>query len=113
MHPAFLRNYLFVSADYMLVKVNFNDIQYIQGLKDYVKIVLTDKQKPILSRTSLKAIEAQLPSELFYRIHKSYLINVNYISHIRRGKVMSDTIELPLSDNYRVTINKMIGREIE
>jgi len=105
--------YFFVSSDYMLVKVNFNDIQYIQGLKDYVKIVLNNNQKPILSRTSLKAIEKQLPPSLFYRIHKSYLINVDYISHIRRGKVVGVNVELPLSDNYRLTINKMIGRELE
>ncbi|MDB5002818.1 MAG: yehT 6 [Mucilaginibacter sp.] len=109
----FYKNYLFVSSDYILIKVNFSDIQYIQGLKDYVKIVLNDNQKPILSRTSLKAIELQLPPEQFYRIHKSYLINVDYISHIRRGKVLSADIELPLSDNYRLSINKMIGREIE
>jgi two-component system LytT family response regulator len=109
----FYKNYLFVSSDYVLIKINFSDIQYIQGLKDYVKIVLTDNQKPILSRTRLKAIELQLPPEQFYRIHKSYLINVDYISHIRRGKVLSADIELPLSDNYRLSINKMIGREIE
>jgi len=107
------KTYFFVSSDYMLVKVNFNDIQYIQGLKDYVKIVLNENQKPILSRTSLKAIEQQLPPSLFYRIHKSYLINVDYISHIRRGKVVGANVELPLSDNYRLTINKMIGREVE
>jgi DNA-binding LytR/AlgR family response regulator len=109
----FQKSYLFVPSDYTLVKVNFCDIQYVQGLKDYVKIVLKDNQKPILSRTSMKAIELQLPADMFYRIHKSYLINVNYISHIRRGKVISADVELPLSDNYRLSINKMIGREIE
>jgi DNA-binding LytR/AlgR family response regulator len=110
---ALQKTYLFVSSDYMLIKVNFSEIKYIQGLKDYVKIILNNNQKPILSRISLKAIEMQLPAELFYRIHKSYLINVNYISYIRRGKVISADIELPLSDNYRLSINKMIGREIE
>lgn len=111
--PLFQKNYLFVQSNYMLVKLLFNDIQYIQGLKDYVKIVLMGNQKPILSRISLKAIETQLPSQLFFRIHKSYLININHITHIRRGKIMSADVELPLSDNYRVTINKMIGNEIE
>ncbi|MCC8426347.1 LytTR family DNA-binding domain-containing protein [Mucilaginibacter sp. UR6-11] len=112
--PAMLqKEYLFVQSDYMLVKINFTDIKYVQGLKDYVRIVLTGDQKPILSRISLKAIEAQLPSQLFFRVHKSYLININYITHIRRGKIISADFELPLSDNYRLTINKMIGREIE
>jgi len=107
------KKYFFVHADYTLVKISFDDIEYIEGLKDYVKINLANKPKAVLSRTSIKAIELQLPSELFYRVHKSYIINVDYVTQIRRGKVKIVDTELPLSDSYRDMIHKMIGKGIE
>jgi len=107
------KKYFFVHADYTLVKISFDEIEYIEGLKDYVKINLANKPKAVLSRTSIKAIELQLPSELFYRVHKSYIINVDYVTQIRRGKVKIVDTELPLSDSYRDMIHKMIGKGIE
>jgi two-component system LytT family response regulator len=106
------KKYLFIHADYNLIKISFNDIEYIEGLKDYVKINLTSQPKPVVSRTSIKALELQLPSEIFYRVHKSYIINVDYVIQIRRGKVKTINSELPLSDNYRDMIHKMIGKNI-
>ena len=105
------KKYFFINADYTLVKIIFNDIEYIEGLKDYVKINLAGQQKAVLSRTSIKALELQLPSELFYRVHKSYIINVDYVTQIRRGKIKTLHSELPLSDNYRDRIHKMIGKD--
>jgi len=107
------KKYFFVHAEYTLLKISFDDIEYIEGLKDYVKINLANKPKPVLSRTSIKAIELQLPSGLFYRVHKSYIINVDYVTQIRRGKVKIVDTELPLSDNYRDMIHKMIGKGVE
>ncbi len=95
-----------------LIKIKFIDIEYIEGLKDYVKINLVDQSKPIISRSTIKAIEAQLPTEIFFRVHKSYIINVEFVTQIRRGKIKTINAELPLSDNYRNEINKMIGKAI-
>ena len=105
--------YFFIHAEYNLIKVSFNDIEYIEGLKDYVKINLVNQAKPIVSRNSIKSLELQLPSELFYRVHKSFMVNVDYVQQIRRGKIKMPNAELPLSDNYRDMINKMIGKEVE
>jgi two-component system LytT family response regulator len=95
------------------VKIIFNDIEYIEGLKDYVKINLADQSRPVISRSSIKALEPQLPHGTFYRVHKSYIINVDYVEQIRRGKIKTRNAELPLSDNYRDEINKMIGKAID
>jgi len=50
--------------------------------------------------------------EMYYRIHKSYIVNIDYVQQIRRGKIKTVNAELPLSDNYRDVIHKMIGKEI-
>jgi len=106
------RKHLFVHSEYNLVKLSLHTIEYIEGLKDYVKIYITGREKPLLSRTTIKALEQQLPSEQFFRVHKSYVINVDYVTRIQRGRVKTLNYELPLSDNYREMINRMIGRPL-
>ena len=108
-----IKNHFFINAEYNLLKINFNDIEYIEGLKDYVKINLADQSRPVISRGSIKALEQRLPASVFYRVHKSYIINVDYVLQIRRGKIKTRNAELPLSDNYRDMINRMIGKVIE
>ncbi|ASU35857.1 Transcriptional regulatory protein YehT [Mucilaginibacter xinganensis] len=107
------KDHFFLYADYNLVKISFKDIEYVEGLKDYVKINLANQPKPLISRTSIKTLELQLPASHFYRIHRSYLINVDYVMHIRRGKIKTANAELPLSDKYRDMIHKMTSRELE
>eukprot|EP01037_Dinobryon_pediforme_P007138 gene7138-7206_t len=82
-----VRKHLFVHSEYNLIKINIADIEHIEGLKDYVKIFLINQPKPVISRTSIKSLELQLPAELFFRIHKSYLINIDHVMQIRRGKI--------------------------
>ena len=106
------RNYLFVYSDYNLIKINLDKIEFVEGLKDYVKIHLTGAEKPLLTRMSIKTLEAQLPPERFYRVHKSYIINVDYVQHIRRGKIKTLTSELPLSDAYRDMVDRMTGKAL-
>lgn len=107
------KSYFFIHADYSLVKISFKDIEYVESLKDYVKINLVNQLKPVISRTSIKMLEIQLPPLQFYRVHKSYLINVDHVVNIRRGKIKTLNAELPLSDKYRDMIHKMTSGELE
>jgi len=106
------KRHLFLYADYTLVKVNFDEIEYIEGLKDYVKVHIAGREKAILSRSSIKALEQQLPSGQFYRVHRSYIVNVDFVTHIRRGRLKTAGADLPLSDTYRETIGLMTGRAL-
>ncbi len=107
------KNHFFIHADYNLVKINFSDVEYVEGLKDYVKVNLVNQAKPILSRISIKSLQLQLPSGQFYRVHKSYIINIDHVLYIRRGKIITTNAELPLSDNYRDVIHKMTSDKTE
>lgn len=104
------KKHLFLYADYTLVKINLDEIEYIEGLKDYVKVHIAGREKAILSRSSIKGVEQQLPSDQFYRVHRSYIVNVNFVTYIRRGKLKTAGVELPLSDTYREIIGQMTGR---
>ena len=102
--------YFFVNVDYSLVKIITADIVYIEGLKDYIKIHLKSSQRPIVTRMPMKTIEDQLPSDGFLRIHKSYIVSIAFITAVRKSSVYIDTLELPVSDNYRDSIAALTGK---
>jgi two-component system LytT family response regulator len=101
--------YLFVNAEYGLVKIVFSEIRMIEGLKDYLKIHLGDT-KPQIIRMSLKFIEEKLPPGKFFRIHKSYIISLSHVTAIRRNSVFLGDLELPLSDLYKDDLMREIGQ---
>jgi DNA-binding LytR/AlgR family response regulator len=101
--------YFFVNAEYGLVKIVFSEIRMIEGLKDYLKIHLGET-KPQIIRMSLKSIEEKLPPGKFFRIHKSYIISLSYITAIRRNSVFLGELELPLSDLYKDNLLREIGQ---
>lgn len=93
--------YIFVKSDYKLVRVNFADILYIEGLKDYVKIYTTAAPRPILSLSSMRNLEETLPSNDFLRIHRSFIVNMKKVQVIERGQIVFGEKHLPVSDSYK------------
>lgn len=105
-----VQDFFFVNVEYSLVKVLKPDIVYVEGLKDYLKIHLKSSPKPIVTRMSMKAIEEELASSQFIRIHKSYIVSLIAVTSIRKSTVHLGSLELPLSENYREAFFKRIGR---
>ncbi|HEY8916476.1 MAG TPA: LytTR family DNA-binding domain-containing protein [Chitinophaga sp.] len=101
--------YLFVFAEYSLMKVDLQDILYIEALKDYVKIFLLSTDKPIVTKLSMKAMEERLPAAAFMRIHKSFIVALNKISFIRKHIVKVGAKEVPLGDSYRDALYSITG----
>ena len=104
--------YFFLNVDYGQVKVMFEDIVWIEGLGDYIKINLKSTKKALIIRTSLKAIELQLAPNKFIRIHKSYLVAVAEITAIRKNSIFIKEMELPVGETFRDTIDKLIRKEL-
>jgi two-component system LytT family response regulator len=102
--------YFFVNAEYRQVKVMYRDITYIEGLKDYIKINLLAPAKPVLVRMSMKAIEEELPSTQFLRIHKSYIISIHSITSVRKSSVFIEQLELPVGETYQGVIEQLTKR---
>ncbi|MEO8852166.1 MAG: response regulator transcription factor [Ginsengibacter sp.] len=107
--PSIIPEYIFVNADYKLVKITLADIIYIEGLKDYIKIHLKSTPNPVVTRMPVKTIEEQLPENRFIRIHKSYIVSISFISSIRKSSVYIDSLELPLGDTYRDAVSALTG----
>jgi len=100
--------YIFVKADYKLVKINVDDILYVEGLKDYIKIFT--RQRLILTLMSMTAIEEKLPAEGFFRLHRSYIISLGKIDSISRHRVIIGEKFIPISLPYRDKFYLIIGK---
>ncbi|PVD52436.1 DNA-binding response regulator [Terrimonas sp.] len=102
-------DYIFVNADYSLIKIVLSDITWIEGLKDYLKINLHSTNKPFIVRMGMKNIEDMLPAAQFIRIHRSYIISKKYITAVRKNSIFLGQIELPISSNYRDAVSAITG----
>jgi DNA-binding LytR/AlgR family response regulator len=105
-------DFLFVKADKKLVKVNFQEIIYIEGLKDYV-IIRMDNQRVITLQT-MKSLEDKLPTHKFMRIHRSYIVNVDKINAIIGNMVevleKGQPKHLPIGKNYRDELLDIVNK---
>lgn len=91
--------YIFVKSDRRFVKVNFTDIVFVEALKDYV-IIQTAGQR-VITRMNLKAIQEQLPSTVFARVSKSYIINTDHITSFDNNSIMVGTHQILIGDSFR------------
>ena len=93
------REFIFIKSDYKTIRININDILFIEGLKDYVKLHTTEK--PVLSLLSLRALELGLPSERFIRVHRSYIVALNKIDIIEKSRIKIGQHMITISEMYR------------
>jgi DNA-binding LytR/AlgR family response regulator len=103
--------FIFVQSEYNLIKVNLPEISHIEGLKDYIKIHLINVTHPIITRMTMKTMEEQLPSEFFLRIHRSFIVNLQKIISIRKGRIKLTQTEIPVGENYNEALFQKIGNK--
>jgi two-component system, LytTR family, response regulator LytT len=93
--------HLFVKSDYKLIRIELDNIQYIESQHEYIKIHLINGP-PVTTQLSMKAIEEQLPSDRFMRVHRSFIVNLKKISVVERNRIVFDgKVYIPISDQYK------------
>lgn len=100
--------FIFVKDGTKLVKIRWNDILYVEGLKDYVTIYT--RQQKVVSLQRLKSLEEQLPAERFIRIHHSYIVAMEAIDAVHKEKVQIGQVFLPIGDTYRKSFREFVER---
>lgn len=101
--------FVFVKDGTKLVKIKLDEILYVEGLKDYVTIH-TPNQK-VVSLQRLKALESQLPSDKFIRIHNSFIVSLAAIDVVHKGEVQVGDKFIPIGDTYRKSFKDFIDRK--
>ncbi|MEZ4888784.1 MAG: LytTR family DNA-binding domain-containing protein [Chitinophagales bacterium] len=103
-----IKNYMMVKADYKNLKVRFEDILYIEGLKEYVSIY-TSTGKRIITHSTMKNMESNLPPHQFMRIHKSYIISLPKVEAIVGNMIEINKQEIPIGRSYRSVVFDYFG----
>ncbi len=104
-------DYFFIKCNQKIEKIFIADIDYIEGMANY--IVIHSGQKKYISYLTSKGIEELLPSRLFIRIHRSYLIAVNNIKSVGADMViLNNNLSLPISKNYKEDVMEMVEKKL-
>ena len=103
-----VNDYIFIKTEYKIIKINLEDILFIEALKDYTKIYTP--HQPVLTLRSLKSFETRLPAEKFIRVHRSYVVSLNKINSVEKNTVMIANQSIPISDGYRDKFYDVINR---
>jgi len=102
--------FLFIKTEYKIVRVEFTNIKYIEGMRDYVRIHLIIG-KPIMTLLSMKSIANTLPNNSFMRIHRSFIVNLNKITTIEKNRIIFDeNVYIPVSEQYKSVFQAFVER---
>ena len=102
--------FVYLKSEYKLVRVFFDDILYVEGVKDYVKFYLGDQRKPIMSLMNMKKVEDYLPCPQFLRVHRSFIVNMSKVEMIDRGRMVIGDTFIPVSESYKDIVQEYIDR---
>jgi two-component system, LytTR family, response regulator LytT len=103
-------NYLFLKVEYQMVRIAFDDILYIESLKDYVKIDLKSSGKSLVSRTTLKSLEEKLPAKRFMRVHRSFIVALDKITSMNRNTVQVGKKLITIGEQYKDAFAQFMGK---
>lgn len=102
--------YLFVRVEYQLIRIAWDDILYIEGLKDYVKIHLISSPKAILTLMTMKSLEEKLPANRFMRIQRSFIIALDKISAITKSSVKIGPADITIGEQYKDKLQEFLSK---
>lgn len=98
-------NSLFVRSDYKWIHIKAENILYIQGMSDYLRISLADNPKPLITYATFAGIKSHLPSN-FMQVHRSWIVNIDQVKEIERNRIIMDKgVEVPIGNSYKDQLN--------
>jgi len=106
--PAKDKDFIFVKSEYRQLKIDLNQVQYFEGLKDYIKIWIEGNPKPILTLMSMKSLEEELPPQKFMRIHRSFIVSLSKVQTIERNQVLINKERITVADQYKAAFREFI-----
>jgi DNA-binding LytR/AlgR family response regulator len=104
-------DYLFIKADYQVKRIDYSEILYFEGLKDYVKLYIESSIKPIVFHSTMKSLEEKLPTDRFMRIHRSYIVSLDKIKIIERDRILFGKERIPISKQYKEVFDEFIKKK--
>lgn len=103
-------DFVFIKSEYRILKINFDEILFCKGMKDYIQIYLYGKSNPVITLKSLNAFEAKLPSDKFIRVHRSYIISLLHIDSISKNEILIGKQTVPIGSIFKTDFFNMVDQ---
>ncbi len=103
-------DYLFIKANSQYLRINYSDILYVEGLKDYVKLYTESSSKAIVFYATMKSLEERLPIDKFMRIHRSFIVNLDKVTAIERYRIIFGDERIPISKQYKEAFDEFVKK---
>lgn len=101
---------IIVKSEYKLVQIAVDDIVYVEGLKDYVKICTTNGT--VMTLMNIKTLEQHLPKTRFMRVHRSFIVNTSHIKTIERNRIVFGNVYIPVSESYKQVFAEYVNNHL-
>lgn len=99
-------SHIFIKVDKKMMKINIEEILFVEGMKEYIKVVTPDKT--YITHKSLTSLSEELPADRFLRIHKSYVIALNKVKSIEGNRIQIQSYTIPIGRNYSKEVKNKI-----
>lgn len=103
-------DFIYIKSEHRIMRLELENINYIESLGDYIKIYCANEPKPILSLCSMKSLEQVLPGKDFLRVHRSYIVRKKCISVLERGNIIFGKTSIPVGESYRKRFQEYLSR---
>lgn len=105
--PSFSGSHLLLRTEGSIYRLNYDQIMYLEANRNNTKVITASEH--ILSSAPLSSIETQLPAQLFFRVHRSFIINLSKVTSLQGNRIILGKIEVPLGGNYKNEFLKILG----
>ena len=102
-------SFIYLRSDRKNIKINLDEILFIESLKDYIKVVTKDRT--IVTKQSICSLEDTLPTNAFIRSHRSYIVSISKIESFTHDLIQIGKYELPISRSYRLQVENLLKRK--
>lgn len=101
---------IFLKTEYKIMRINLNEISYVEAMSEYLRIFVENRQRPVVVLLSMKKMEERLPESTFMRVHRSYIINLKKIREVSKNHIILENDEdIPVGDLYKDAFNAYIA----
>jgi len=103
-------DFLLIKSEYKILRINYSDIKYIEGMREYLRIHIENK-KPVMTLLSMKKMEEYLPAKDFMRVHRSFIVNLNKVSVVERNRIVFDNdVYIPIGEQYKGVFREFLDK---
>lgn len=100
---------ILVKSESRLIGIELSSILFVESMGDYVKIYCMDNDHPVITQTTMKSMVEKLPDQQFFRVHRSYMVNMDRVKTIERNRIIFDKMHIPVSESVKEAFNKMLN----